>query len=353
MPTFRTRHVVEILDERRGLQRVGLDDASRAYVLTAVTGTVGVGDEVVVNTTAVDLGLGTGGWHVVHWNLARRDLDLPGGGHIMKVRYTSVQIDSGAAEERLGTDDPPVGSRSRAGLDGVPVLIGSLHSQLGVAAAVVGALRPGTRTGYVMTDGAALPIALSDLVHSLVERELLAVTVTAGHAFGGDLEAVSVPSALELAVVAGQGEVVVATMGPGVVGTGRRLGTTATEVAWVATAAAQLGARPIVMCRASSADSRARHQGISHHTRTALELCSRPVDVVVPPELEGDAESLAPHRVHVVEPPDVVDILGKADLRVTTMGRGPLEDPLFFRTTAAAARHAVALLGPSDTVGTS
>jgi len=24
-----------------------------------------------VNTTAVDLGLGTGGWHIVHWNLAR------------------------------------------------------------------------------------------------------------------------------------------------------------------------------------------------------------------------------------------------------------------------------------------
>ena len=26
---------------------------------------------VVLNTTAVELGLGTGGWHVVHWNLAR------------------------------------------------------------------------------------------------------------------------------------------------------------------------------------------------------------------------------------------------------------------------------------------
>ena len=34
-------------------------------------GTVAVGDRVVLNTTAVELGLGTGGWHVVHWNTAR------------------------------------------------------------------------------------------------------------------------------------------------------------------------------------------------------------------------------------------------------------------------------------------
>ena len=37
------------------------------------------GDRVVVNTTAVDLGLGTGGWHVVHWNLARDGVDAAGG----------------------------------------------------------------------------------------------------------------------------------------------------------------------------------------------------------------------------------------------------------------------------------
>ena len=40
-------------------------------MLTQLTGRVDVGDAVVVNTTAVELGLGTGGWHVVHWNLAR------------------------------------------------------------------------------------------------------------------------------------------------------------------------------------------------------------------------------------------------------------------------------------------
>ena len=95
MTTFSTLVVSEVMSERPGLQRVQLDDGSRAYNLTQLNGMVNVGDEVVVNTTAVDLGLGTGGWHVVHWNLANRSLDLPGPGHIMKLRYTSLQTNTG------------------------------------------------------------------------------------------------------------------------------------------------------------------------------------------------------------------------------------------------------------------
>ena len=53
-------------------------DGERAYVLTQLIGTVAVGDRVVMNTTAVELGLGTGGWHVVHWNLAREAWSEPG-----------------------------------------------------------------------------------------------------------------------------------------------------------------------------------------------------------------------------------------------------------------------------------
>src|ERR1051325_1317797 len=98
MPAFRTGTVDALLAERRGLQRVTVD-GERAYVLTELTGPVAVGDRVVVNTTAVDLGLGTGGWHVVHWNLARDEWRRPGGGHVMKLRYTSLQADTGAAEE--------------------------------------------------------------------------------------------------------------------------------------------------------------------------------------------------------------------------------------------------------------
>jgi Protein of unknown function (DUF3866) len=346
MPSFRTLRVAELIERREGLQRVRLDDGSRAYALTGVIGDVEVGDELVVNTTAVDLGLGTGGWHVVHWNLARRELHQPGPGHIMKLRYTSLQTDTGATEEHEGllTSDIP-------SLGGVPVLVGSLHSQLGVIAAVVDHLRPGTRLTYVMTDGAALPIALSDLVADLRSRGLLTGTVTAGQAFGGDAEAVSVASALQIAVELQHAEIVVCVMGPGVVGTGTALGTSALEVASILSFAAALGGRPIAVVRASEADARDRHRGISHHSVTALSLTSACVEVPVPPELVQRARAaFAEHRVVEVEPPDTAAVLETLGLQVTTMGRGPADDGLSFRAVAAAAEHAANSVSSGDTV---
>jgi hypothetical protein len=352
MPSFRTRAVAEIVAARRGLQRVRLDDDSHAYVLTALVGEVAVGDEVVVNTTAVDLGLGTGGWHVVHWNLSRRELDLPGAGHIMKLRYTSLQADTGAAEEQAdeaGGDGVP----APAPLGGVPVLVGSLHSQVGMAAVALKSCDPTLRVVYVMTDGAALPLALSDLVADLGERGLLDATITAGHAFGGDLEAIGVPSALHLAVSRLVADVVVVAMGPGVVGTASALGTTALEVASVVDIVSALGGRPVVMARASEADARERHRGISHHTRTALALCRTACDVPLP---VGSAVGAlggaipAPHHVVPVATPDPAALLEAAGLRLTTMGRGPSDDPLFFAVTTAAAVHAAHLARRGGTV---
>jgi hypothetical protein len=209
---------------------------------------------------------------------------------------------------------------------------------------------PSLRVSYVMTDGAALPLALSDLVAALRTRGLLDGTITAGHAFGGDVEAVSVPSALQIAVEHQRADVVICAMGPGVVGTGGPLGTTAVEVASIITAAAQLGGRPVVMVRASDADGRDRHRGISHHTRTALALTPVRTDLVVPGRLCDEAEALSPHRVVVIEAPHVGDLLERSGLRVTTMGRTPLEDPLAFEVTAAAALHAARLVDSPDTV---
>ncbi|MGH9024262.1 MAG: DUF3866 family protein [Acidimicrobiia bacterium] len=109
MPSFRTGRVVDVLAQRPGLQRVRVDlgeGPEPAYALTAITGPVEVGDRVVVNTTAVELGLGTGGWHVVHWDLERDAWSKAGAGHLMKARYTSVQTDADSVEERLGMELP-------------------------------------------------------------------------------------------------------------------------------------------------------------------------------------------------------------------------------------------------------
>ena len=139
-------------------------------------------------------------------------------------------------------------------------------------AAAFAQARPGRRLVYVMTDSAALPLALSDLVADLRERGLLAATVTCGQAFGGDHEAVNVPSALQVAVAGPAPTPSWSAPGPGVVGTGSGYGFGGVEVAAVVDAAAHLGGRPIVAVRYSDADPRDRHRGVSHHTTTALAL---------------------------------------------------------------------------------
>jgi len=323
VPSYRTGVVTGIRGQRPGLQRVEVD-GEPAYVLTQLIGTVAVGDRVVVNTTAVDLGVGSGGWHVVHWNLERESWSEPGPGTVMKLRYTSLQVDTGAAEEDIGL--PPA-----ADLDGRPVVACSLHSQVAGVAAAFGRCAPGRRLVYVMTDSAALPLVLSELVHELRARGLLADTVTCGQAFGGGYEAVSVPSALQVAVAVAGADAVVVGPGPGVVGTGTAYGFGGVEVAAVVAAASHLGAMPITAVRYSDADARPRHRGVSHHTTTALALARVRSLVAVP--RGADFEGVE------VDVPDDLDF-GSA----TTMGRTPAEDPGFFRWAAAAGVLAATLL---------
>ncbi|NLA35851.1 MAG: DUF3866 family protein [Actinobacteria bacterium] len=336
MTTFRTATVIEVLEVLDGIERyrVAMADGTnaRAYALVEVIGPGAVGDEVVCNTTAVELGLGTGGWHVVHWNLSRREWQRPGPDHVMKMRYTSLQIDVGTSE--LVHPDVPLS------LAGIPVVVCQVHSQVGVVAAAIGALRPGTRVAYVMTDGAALPIALSDLVRQLRQRGLLDTTVTAGNAFGGDLEAVTVASALTLAAGPGDAEVIIVGMGPGVVGTGTAYGTTAIEAASTIDTVDALGGTPVFCVRASSGDARERHRGVSHHSLTAIRLAhARPL-VALPPDL-GQLSGTEPVAVPV---PPIDSILADVALRITTMGRSIDDDRLFFDTAACAAAVAVARL---------
>ncbi|MHB8670917.1 MAG: DUF3866 family protein [Acidimicrobiales bacterium] len=336
MPTFRTGRVTAVLSERPGLQRVEVDGEA-AYVLTELTGPVATDDEVVLNTTAVERNLGSGGAHVVHWNLARREWSAPGPGEVMKLRYTSLQADRGAAEEA----GPVPGS-----LGGMPVVVCGLHSQVGVVAAAFKSAAPGARLAYVMTDGGALPLALSDLVADARRAGLIDLTVSAGHAFGGDFEAVHPASGLAVARHLGLADAAVVGMGPGVVGTGTTLGTTALEVAPLLDLAIALDGRAVIALRISGADSRPRHRGLSHHSLTALGLVARRDAVVVPLPEDLAAELEVPVRqARLVRVPDMARVLAEAGLVVTTMGRGPAQDPWFFAAAGAAGIVAAELLG--------
>jgi uncharacterized protein DUF3866 len=335
MPAYKTGTVTEILSARRGLQRVEVD-GEPAYVLTQLVGDVDVGDRVVVNTTAVDLGLGTGGHHFVHWNQSRDDLKTESGGHVLKLRYTSLQADTGVAEE---TGDVP------ATLDGVPVVALALHSQLACAAAAVKACDDTLRVVYVMTDAAALPLALSDLVADLVYEGIVDATVTAGHAFGGDLEAVNLRSALAVAKHRLNADVILAGMGPGSVGTSTTLGYSGIEVGGIVDATNDLGGRALAALRVSDADTRPRHQFVSEHSIVALTTATHtPVFVAVPSGTEG-LPDLGPHAfVSEVDEPDAVTFLHRRGITPTTMGRTPGDDPRAFEFAAAAGAYAVVLL---------
>jgi hypothetical protein len=345
MPSFRVGSIESVLDARPGIQRVlvalGAEEPERAYVLTMLTGDVAVGDRVIVNTTAVELGLGTGGWHIVHWNLEREEWRERGAGHILKSRYTSLQSDIGSAEEHASELADVVS------IDGMPVVGSALHSQLPAIAVALKHARPDLRVAYVMTDAAALPIVFSDLVDALRARGLVDVTVTCGHAFGGDYEAVSLYSALAVARHVAGADVAIVAMGPGIVGTGTRLGFSGIELGPILDAAAGLGGVPIACLRASLADPRERHCGVSHHTLTALTVACRSRVLVALPAVGGTVEARlrsdlagagidTRHDVIAVDAPDVLELFAAHGLEVSSMGRPAAADPILFQAGAAA-----------------
>jgi Protein of unknown function (DUF3866) len=347
---IRNGRVTAILRRRPGATEVrvavdGDDDEATAISYDQVTGPVEVGDRVVLNTTAVALGLGTGGFHVVMARLGG-PVDAPGPGHVIKARYTPSQVRVLAVEEEASPHRAAVAACRDLG--GLPVVCAELHSMVPVVAAAARAVADDLTVAYVQDDGGALPLAFSRLAAAMRERGLLAGIVTAGQAFGGDLEAISLHSGLAAARAVLGADVVVVAQGPGGMGSGTALGFSGIQVAEAVNAAGALGGRPVACLRLSAADRRERHRGVSHHSRTALgRLALARAAVAVPvladPELAdlvdrqlAEAGVAGRHELVAVEAPDAGKLLAAWDLEVTSMGRGPEEDPLFFAAAAAA-----------------
>jgi hypothetical protein len=273
------------------------DGDAVALAYPALVGTPEPGDAVLLNTTAVSLGLGTGGYHLVVAVPGRLPDDHEGPGHLVKARYTPLQATVlGVSEEASPHRDALAAATS---LDGLPVVVADLHSALPAILVGIRSRAPEARVAYVMTDGGALPLWLSRTVAAV--RPLLAGTVTAGQAFGGDLEAVTLHEALLAAHVVLRADVAVVTQGPGNLGVGTPWGFSGVAAGDAVNAVAALGGRPVASLRLSDADPRERHRGVSHHSRTAYgRVALARADVVVPvlPEpLAGPVrEDLAPLR---------------------------------------------------------
>ncbi|MDD3897495.1 MAG: DUF3866 family protein [Syntrophomonadaceae bacterium] len=312
-----------------------------------LTGDINLGDEVLLNTTAVSLHLGSGGYHYVISSLNSTGKEMFPGGHIMKMRYTPLQIKTLSVEEE---DSPHHWEMVEAdSLENIPVLVATLHSMLSPLCLYL--KQQGLRLAYVMTDGAALPIAFSQTVAYLKQHGIIAGTITTGHAFGGDLEAVNVYSGLLAARKVLKADIIITSMGPGIVGTGTRWGFTGIEQGQILNAVHSLGGIPVAVPRISFADPRPRHRGISHHSLTVLErVCL--VQAVVPlPDLPGDkmdyilnqlqAHNLMDkHNICLQDNSEILDILRNSGLKHSTMGRGIEQEQEFFLALGAAAQAA-------------
>ncbi len=253
----------------------GSESAARdAIAQVTLVGCVQEGDEVIVNTQARDLGLGSGGFDIVHVNLTRglRGEGRPGA-HVMKLNYTSLQhaVDPVEAAELTGD------------VHECPVAVIALHGQLAPVAWAFARARPNARLGYVQTAGGALPGGHSHVVHHLRGAGMLAGHITAGAAFGGESEAISTIGALQHGLGELGWDAAVCGPGPGLVGSSSALGHGGMAALDSAHAALALGCPTVVVVRMSSGDPRARHRGISHHSLTVLDLLLAPVVVALPP----------------------------------------------------------------------
>lgn len=334
-----------------GVQRlsVELDESGpgRAICYPALSGACELGDRVVVNTTAVDLGLGTGGSHFVVVRAGRGAgviHDSSSGGHIMKLRYTPLQVDVLAVESQESRHHAAMAAAES--LHGLPVVCCGLHSQVPLVAAAVKQADPSSIVAYCMTDDAALALGLSDIVRASVRAGLIDATITCGQAFGGELEAVNLHSGLLAAKHVIGATVAIVAIGPGVVGTATPFGHGGVSQGEAINAVAALEGVPVACLRVSFADSRERHRGVSHHSIAALSRIALAPAKVAVPSIDGEemvaieaalsAAGVWSLHERALSAPGVDHPQPMQGIEVTSMGRGVADDPFFFAAAFAA-----------------
>ncbi len=347
MLSYKKGTVVEIEEHHEGIAfiKVSIDgQISKAINYNNITGAIKVGDVVILNTTAVELGLGTGGFHFVIFNYSNESKKLEGKGHIIKLRYTPLQIKCLAAEEE-NSEYHEIFNNFKT-LDNHIFIVGTLHSMLAPIVSMLKWKNRDIKINYIMTDGGSLPIYFSNTVRTLKNKGLIHKTITIGHAFGGDLECVNIYTGLIAAKEILKGDVTIITMGPGIVGTGTKYGFSGIEQGQIVDAINTLGGNAIIVPRISFRDPRERHIGISHHTRTVLSEIVKTTGQVIIPILDDDKLEIINEQINMLDlyskfdivyenGEGIIDAMDYFNLKTTTMGRGYQEDKEFFLTLGA------------------
>ncbi|MGF7184974.1 hypothetical protein GGQ84_001059 [Desulfitispora alkaliphila] len=351
--------VTKIIFERKDIQQLDIrlneGTCRQAICYLKLTGAVSVGDEVIVNTVANDLKLGSGGKDFVVINLSDPTKKIGHGepGHIMKLRYTPFQFSVLAAEEEQSQYHEQL--KEADSIEGMPVIVGSVHSMLAPAALGIKQQNSNLRITYIMTDGGALPLSLSNTVAQLAENRIIDATITYGNAFGGDYETVNIYTALLLARHCLKAQVAIVVMGPGIVGTGTKWGFSGIEQGEIINAVTALKGRPIAIPRIMFKDPRQRHEGISHHTITVLRHICRGKCIVSLPKMQGENRQLIytqiiehnlaeKHTYRVSHGMKIIPIANKLGIPLSVMGKTAEDEPYYFAAAGAAGQIAAQLI---------
>ena len=305
-----------------------------------------IGDRVLLNMTALDLGLGTGGvaFVVPTGEMRQTDDSNQHRGHIMKLRYTPLQREVLSIEEQSSPYHAIM--HDALLLEGLPVVCCALASQVPLVAAAIRADLPEARIILCMTDEAALMYAFSDIFADTRSAGLIDTAITCGQAFGGDMEAITLHSGMLAAYHVFKADVCIVSIGPGTPGSATPYGHGGIAQGEALNAVIALGGTPIAPLRLSFADTRARHQGVSHHSLTTLgRICLGRVLIPLPTNLpltQSTEVSQTLKRTGISERHTLVEVnldSNRIDLRgvvVTTMGRTQTDDPAFFSASLAA-----------------
>ncbi len=332
-----TAHVDKILKKMNKIDIVRLENGEKAINYRLITGNVDENDLVVLNTTAQVLALGTGGYNFIICNLNnlnKKNTDIKQPGHIMKIRYTPQQIKTMCVEEEKSPYHDKINKFKN--LAGKTVVILPLHSLLAPLAVVFKKMYPLKKFVYIMTDGGSLPIDFSFLVQKLKEKKLIDKTITSGHCFGGELETVNIFTGLAAAAEICEADLIAVGMGPGIAGTGTKLGYSGVENAFINYAVNILGGKSLIVPRISLAEKRKRHYLISHHTVTLLtKLIKEKVTVIFPlfDDIIDKVRKLELEKLHNIVYYDytgIEEILINSEIKFNSMGRNFTDDPLFF-----------------------
>lgn len=342
--------VTDILFEDDNIQLLATSaGAGQAIIYRTFFPSVEIGDILIVNNTATEKNLGTGGWDIVvaikgatpYKNESQQ-------GHVIKGRYMPHQHSVDAVEAQ----ESPFHAYFQQSftLGKTPIFLAELHSMIPILYVLLAKMRQDLSISIIISDEAAMPLSFSKHMSVLMKQENVHA-ITIGQAFGGHYEAINLWTALQFANEVLKDDILILSLGPGVVGTGTRYGFSGMEQANWANIIGQLKGVPIWVPRISFAEQRERHVGLSHHTITPLVDFTYTSSVLPLPLLKEEWLTLLKRQVELLknqqhinvswEDMNTIDTVLKQGLStypfpITTMGRGFKDDPAFFYGVAAA-----------------